>query len=134
MKYYDLNTKGFYEEASENRIELTEQKWQELIDKQSQGGLITAVNGQAFCKMPYEKIQEGKLVDISDTEEYKAELLSCEKERVMADLKSQMAELDIKRIRAIAEPQLKDSEGGQTWLEYYTSQIVSLREQILSLM
>lgn len=40
----------------------------------------------------------------------------------------QIDELDKKRIRAIAEPNQKDEN--TSWLDYYTSQIVDLREQI----
>ena len=41
--------------------------------------------------------------------------------------------LDIKRIRAICEPEVKGEETGETWLDYYNSQILSLREQIQQL-
>lgn len=76
---------------------------------------------------------DGMLADISDTQEYKYKIAQREKETTLADLKSQVAELDTKRIRAIAEPALKDQESGQTWLEYYTQQIQSLRIRIASL-
>ena len=46
-------------------------------------------------------------------------------------LQNQIDELDKKRIRAIAEPALKDEQSGQTWLEYYTEQIVALRTQMV---
>ena len=39
----------------------------------------------------------------------------------------------MKRIRAICEPEIKDEETGETWLDYYNSQILSLREQIQQL-
>lgn len=52
MKYYDINTKGFYENPTENSIEITEEKWQELLDKQSQGGTIQNIDGQVMCVMP----------------------------------------------------------------------------------
>lgn len=46
------------------------------------------------------------------------------------DILSQINDLDTKRIRAICEPEVKDSETGETWLEYYTKQIVLLREKL----
>ena len=46
---------------------------------------------------------------------------------------SNLFEIDFKRIRAIAEPQLKDEVSGQTWLEFYTNQISDLRAQISAL-
>ena len=47
------------------------------------------------------------------------------------ELQKQVDELDIKRIRAIAEPSPKDEN--TTWLEFYTSQIQDLRKQITEL-
>lgn len=41
--------------------------------------------------------------------------------------------LDIKRIRAICEPEIKDEETGETWLDYYNAEIQSLRNQIQNL-
>ena len=73
---------------------------------------------------------DGVLADISNTQEYKNKISQGEKESTLANLKSQVAELDTKRIRAIAEPALRDQESGQTWLEYYTEQIQELRAQI----
>lgn len=79
------------------------------------------------------KVVDGKIADISQTSEYLAGQEAEQKERLKAELQKQMEELDIKRIRAIAEPQLKDEVTGQTWLEYYTEQIQGLRAQIAEL-
>jgi len=76
---------------------------------------------------------DGILTDISDTPEYKDKIAQREKESTLINLKSQIDELDRQRIRAIAEPSLKDSQSGQTWLEYYTGQIQALRVQIAQL-
>lgn len=78
-------------------------------------------------------VVEGVLTDISNTQEYQQKVAQAGKEEVLASLKSQIAEIDTKRIRAICEPTLKDPDGGQTWLDYYTQQIVNLRNQIASL-
>lgn len=48
----------------------------------------------------------------------------------IANIQSKIDALDIKRIRAIAEPSVKDETTGQTWLEYYTQQIAELRAQL----
>lgn len=45
----------------------------------------------------------------------------------------QINELDIKRIRAICEPSIKNEATGETWLEYYNAQIFELRSQIQAL-
>lgn len=66
-------------------------------------------------------------------EEYQARENSMQKEIQLAGLVQQINDLDVKRIRAIAEPQLKDQESGQTWLEYYTEQIIAIRAQIADL-
>lgn len=78
-------------------------------------------------------IINGVFSDITETDEYKAKVEEAEKIAQKADLQSQINAIDTKRIRAIAEPAIKDSESGQTWLEYYTEQIQTLREQISSL-
>lgn len=45
----------------------------------------------------------------------------------------EILELDIKRIRAVAEPSIKDDISGETWLQYYTNEIVRLRVQLSEL-
>lgn len=42
-------------------------------------------------------------------------------------------DLDIKRIRAICEPAIKNEATGETWLDYYNSQIIALREELKGL-
>ena len=54
-------------------------------------------------------------------------------EKQINKINEELSELDIKRIRAICEPEIKDEETGETWLDYYNSQILSLREQIQQL-
>lgn len=39
-------------------------------------------------------------------------------------------ELDSKRIRAVCENQIKDSQTDETWLEYYNSQANKLRSEL----
>lgn len=73
---------------------------------------------------------DGILTDISETQEYQNRVAQKEKEANIAELKQQIKELDEKRVRAVCEPQIKDMESGQTWLEYYTQQIQTLRVQI----
>ncbi len=43
-------------------------------------------------------------------------------------IKSKLKELDLKRVRAICEPSLKNQN--QSWLEYYNEQIQELRRQL----
>jgi len=48
-------------------------------------------------------------------------------------LNTQINELDIKRIRAICEPSIKDETTGETWLDYYNSQVAQIRKNIQDL-
>ncbi len=55
------------------------------------------------------------------------------KEKRKAEIKAELLALDDKRIRAICEPSVKDEETGETWLEYYNSEIEKLRIEYQSL-
>lgn len=76
------------------------------------------------------KPQNGILVDVSNSAAYNQIKISKENAARQIELQTQIDELDKKRIRAIAEPALKDAQNGQTWLEYYTLQIQALRGEI----
>lgn len=130
MKYYDKTTKGFFEENTGNRIGITDEYWQILLNKQSQGGVIQEINGEVYCLFDNEAIQNGQIIDISDTDEYKEKVLTIQNEIKKAKIQEQINELDMKRIRAGFEPSIKDEITGQTYLEYYTNQIQSLREEL----
>lgn len=78
-------------------------------------------------------VVDGILTDVSQTDEYKSRITLEENEKILMELRIQVEELDKKRIRAIAEPALKDAQSGQTWLEYYTEQIIAIRAQIAGL-
>lgn len=96
--------------------------------------LIPIETDSAFYMLEaHEKLQNGEIVDVSETDEYKAKVSEAKNAAKKVELQAQIDELDIKRIRAIAEPELKDAEEGQTWLEYYTAKIIELRAQINAL-
>lgn len=129
-KYYDINTNGFYEEFTGNRIELTDEYWQILLEKQSFGGVIQEIDGQVYCLLDNETVQNGQIIDVLATDEYKSKIIQAENEIKKAEFLEKIQELDIKRIRAISEPSVKDEATGETYLEYYTDQIKTLREQL----
>lgn len=81
----------------------------------------------------YEQLQNGEIINVSETDEYKAKVLAEENAVKKAELQAQIDELDKKRIRAGFEPTVKDETTGQTWLEYYNQQIADLRAQISQL-
>ena len=53
-------------------------------------------------------------------------------ERIGAIYK-ELETLDTKRIRAVCEDEIKDEKTGETWLDYYNSQIYDLRVELSSL-
>lgn len=67
------------------------------------------------------------------TEAYYLKKQEFEKEQTISEIQKQLDELDLKRIRAICEPELKNPETGETWLEYYNSQILTLRDELTDL-
>lgn len=70
-------------------------------------------------------IINGEFVGEPNIEKYKAN------KKLKQELQTELNNLDLKRIRAIAEP--SDKEEGLTWLEYYTDEITNLRNQIQEL-
>lgn len=74
--------------------------------------------------------ENNRIVDITQTDEYKAKVSAAKKTEKINDLQFQISELDRKRIRAMCEPSVKDEITGQTWLEYYNLQVQELRIQI----
>lgn len=83
-------------------------------------------------KITYIDILNDDYVKLTD-----AEIEDYETERrnriTKINLQAEVEALDLKRIRAICEPGIKDEESGQTWLEYYNEQIQEKRIQITSL-
>lgn len=134
MKYYGTkNNKdyGFYEEQFENAIEITEDYWKELMDAQTEGKIIIPYENNviAVCENEYSFI-DNKWVKLSE-EEAQAKQLTIQNAIRLNEIQAELDELDRKRIRAIAEPSLKDEN--ITWLEYYNSQISELRNEYTQL-
>lgn len=134
MKYYGTkNNKdyGFYEENFENAIEITDEYWRELLNLQTQGKRIIPYNNSVVAIDETEYSQEnGKWKKLS-TEDAKVKQLNIQNAIKKEEILTQLNELDKKRIRALAEPSLKDEE--TTWLEYYNSQITTLRNELTAL-
>ena len=103
------------------------------VSANSNGQRVETDDNAIYALYPYEELQNGQIVNVSETEEYKAKVLAEKNAVRKTELQSQIDELDRKRIRALAEPSIKDETSGQTWLECYNSQIAGLREQISQL-
>ncbi len=73
------------------------------------------------------------LTEKLNTPEYEEKKAIKKKEERIYEIKIKLDELDKKRIRAMCEPELKDGEAGETWLEYYNKQISDLRKELTEL-
>ncbi|MBR6127897.1 hypothetical protein IKQ21_09460 [bacterium] len=83
-----------------------------------------------FALKPNEYIENGIAKINENYENYIAKLnLQLE----VQELNERIKELDLKRIRAICEPSVKDESTAETWLQYYNTQIQALRSQIQAL-
>ncbi len=134
MKYYGTkNNKdyGFYLEPFENSIEITDDYWIELLTMQNEGKIIIPYKNNVIAVDENQYSQINGVWEKLSREESAAKHLSLQNNIKKQEIQIQMKELDKKRIRAIAEPSLKDEN--ITWLEYYNSQITELRNELSQL-
>lgn len=131
MKYYGTkNNKdyGFYLENFDNAIEISDEYWNELLEAQNNGKIIILFENKVVAVNENEySFENGKWTKLSD-EEAGIKQLKIQNAIRANEILEKLVELDKKRIRAIAEPSLKDEE--QTWLEYYNAQISGLRDEL----
>ncbi len=131
MKYYGTKNNldyGFYEENFENAIEITDEYWKNLLNEQSKGKIIIHYENKVLAvdKKEYSK-ENNKWIKLSE-EEAKVKQLKIENAIKAAEIQNELEEIDKKRIRALAEPSLKDEN--TTWLEYYNQKVIQLREEL----
>lgn len=67
--------------------------------------------------------------DYVKTNDYKNDLHISELEEKKNEILSELEDLDLKRVRAICEPSVKNSSTGETWLDFYNSKIITLRQK-----
>lgn len=65
--------------------------------------------------------------------EYKTKKAQENIQNQIKEIKTELNNIDTKRIRAVCENEVKNPETGQTWLEYYNEQVLELREKLNSL-
>lgn len=134
MKYYGTkNNKdyGFYEENFENSIEITDEYWMELLSEQNNGKIIILYKNNVIAVDDSEySFDNGEWQKLTKSKA-KTKQLSIQNEIQANEILQELDILDRKRIRAIAEPTLKDEN--ITWLEYYNSEISALREELASI-
>ena len=83
-----------------------------------------------FALKPNEIIENGEAIINTN---YEQEVEKMQLQYQIQELNESIAKLDLKRIRAICEPSLKNEETDETWLDYYNSQIQEKRLQIQEL-
>lgn len=131
MKYYGTkNNKnyGFYEENFENAIEITDTYWRELLNSQREGKIIIPYENSVIAVDETEyTFQDNKWKKLTK-EESVAKQLKIQNAIRAQEIKFELEDIDAKRVRAIAEPSLKDEE--TTWLEYYNNQAEVLRSEL----
>lgn len=131
MKYYGTkNNKdyGFYLEKFENSIEITDEYWLELLNEQEKGKTIIQYDNKVVCVdiTEFENVN-GTWKKLSE-EETRIKQLNIQNAIREKEIQEELEQLDKKRIRAMAEPSLKDD--GTTWLEYYNNRIALLRSEL----
>lgn len=131
MKYYGTkNNKdyGFYLEKFENAIEITDEYWSELLEAQNNGKIIIPYENNVIAINENEYSFENEKWHKLSNEEATTKQLKIQNAIRENEILIKLDELDKKRIRAIAEPSLKDEN--TTWLEFYNSQITELRKEL----
>lgn len=138
MKYYGTKNNlnyGFYSEPFEGAIEISEETWKILQVEQSLGKKIVSDNKSVFSTDEPNKFyinDDGKWTQRTN-DEFNTLIEERNKEQVIKTIKKQIEDLDIKRIRAICEPSIKDEITGETWLDFYNTQIIELRNKLTTL-
>lgn len=72
----------------------------------------------------------GKVIENPD---YETEIQKQYINERIEEIKNELVELDLKRIRAVCETELKTERTGESWLDYYNSKIYDLRIELNSL-
>ena len=112
----------------------TNQEYAEFaIQANSNGQRVEVDENGAYALYEYEELQGENIVDISENAEYIAQKLEKENSARKLEIQADIDTLDKKRVRALAEGGVYDAQTGQTYLEYYTEQIIDLREELAGL-
>jgi len=134
MKYYgtlDNINYGFYEEKFKGFIEITDEYWKQLLDAQNKGKIIIPFENSVIAvdESKYD-IRNGAWVKLSK-DEIKNKEKNDKKQLRSIEIEAELDDLDKKRIRALAEPSMKDEN--ETWLEFYNNKIRMLRNELSNL-
>lgn len=134
MKYYGTkNNKdfGFYEDKFDNAVEISDEYWIELLDKQNNGHIIILYDGNVIAVKETEYECKNGVWERLTKDEVVAKQLKIQNAIRKQEILDELEILDKKRIRALAEPSLIDYD--TTWLEHYNTKIIALREELSQL-
>ena len=134
MKYYGTkNNKdfGFYEDKFDNAVEISDEYWIELLDKQNNGHIIILYDGNVVAVKETEYECKNGVWKRLAKDEVVAKQLKIQNAIRKQEILDELEILDKKRIRALAEPSFIDCD--TTWLEHYNTQIIALREELSQL-
>lgn len=79
------------------------------------------------CKYAY---SQGKIIPNPNYETDSKKYISSQR---YYEILVELNDLDAKRVRAICENEVKDTQTGETWLDYYNSKAKTLREEMETL-
>lgn len=131
MKYYGTkNNKdyGFYEENFEGAIEITDEYWMTLLEEQCNGKRIILFQNNVIAADETKYSEENGVWKKLTDEESSVKQLKIQNAIRIQEIQDELDAIDKKRIRALAEPSLKDEN--TTWLEYYNTQVTQLRTEL----
>ena len=134
MKYYGTkNNKDFwfYEDKFDNAVEISDEYWVELLDKQNNGHIIILYDGNVIAVKETEYECKNGVWERLTKDEVVAKQLKIQNAIRKQEILDELEILDKKRIRALAEPSLIDCD--TTWLEHYNTKIIALREELSQL-
>lgn len=118
MIYFDNNKQAYAYEIAEPLCVVSAEHWAEF--------------STLMLGVEYDVTSNG-IIDLRESEHYIAKQTENENAARIAEIKSKLNALDVKRIRAMLEPSVKDETTAETWLEFYNKQIFDLRDELNSL-
>ncbi len=74
--------------------------------------------------------KDGTITENQDYEKIKKEIAV---KNEINEINEKLSILDLKRIRAVCEDEIRNEKTGETWLDFYNSQIYDLRTKLKSL-
>jgi GTP cyclohydrolase II len=91
---------------------------------------VEATESDFYALESYQTIRNNEIFDLRNDTEFQNQQVKIEADLRKIAIANQIDELDKKRIRAMCEPAIKDAQTGETWLSYYNSLIVVLRQEL----